>query len=189
MKRVGFCAASVLLAITCVDALAAEPAEVAELQTRGAPSSAIHERKLRLKPDDSAERLRTAEAYVLEAQDSPSKLDAASEHVDKVLEANPSNVGGLLLAGRIAMLRGQPAVAQTRYQAATMADPNNAAAFLGLGESWSRLGNDANASAAFTTYRKLSGLAPLPAPGSDVSPGPRQAPPKIIGPAKDPKTR
>jgi predicted Zn-dependent protease len=189
MKRVIFCAASALLAIASADGLAADRAEIVELETRGAPSSAIHERKLRLKPDDAAERLKTAEAYVLEAQDSPSKLDAASEHVERVLESHPGNVVALLLAGRIAMLRGQPTVAQMRYEAATIADPGNAAAFLGLGESWSRLGNESNASAAFTSYRKLSGLAPLPAPGSDVPAGARQAPPTIIGQRKDPKKR
>jgi hypothetical protein len=88
------------------------------------------------------------------------------------------------------MLKGQPAVAQLRYQTATAADPNNAAAFLALGETWSRLGNDANASAAYSQYRRLMGLAPVPAPGSQpaapVLPG--QAPPTIIGPGKDPKT-
>jgi len=168
----------------------AESAEVSELEARHVPRSAVQERKLRSAPGDMAERLKAAEAYVLEAQDSPSKLDAAAAHVDKILESNPNNVPALMLAGHIDILRGQPALAQLQYQAATAADPGSAAAFLGLGDSWSRHGNDERASLAYNEYRRLNGLAAVAAPGSappSVTP-PGQAAPRIIGPGREVKS-
>jgi Flp pilus assembly protein TadD len=167
---------------TAEEALQREQADVARLEA-SAPRSAVHERKLQLAPDSSAERLKAAEAYILEAGESPSKLDAAAEHVNAVLQSSPGNVTALLLAGRINMMKNQPSLAQASYQAAAAADPTNASAFLGLGESWSRLGNEEQASASYREYRRLIGLPPISTAAAEPLP-PGQAPPVIIGPGK-----
>jgi Tfp pilus assembly protein PilF len=164
-----------------------ERADIAALEARkGAPQSVIQERKLLLAPDDVNERLKAAEAYLQEAGDSPSKLDSAAEHVNAVLASSPNDVRALMLAGRIGMLRNQPAQAQVHYRSALAVDPNNASAYLALGDTWTRLGNDQQASLAFNEYRKLKGMKPLAAAGSEpepVLPAGQQAP-IIVGPRK-----
>lgn len=164
-------------------ALKQERADIAALEASNAPRSIVQERKLLLAPNDVNERLKAAEAYLQEAPDSPSKLDEAAEHVNAVLASNPKNVRALMLAGRIGMLRNQPAQAQVSYQAALAVEPNNASAYLALGETWTRLGNDQQASLAFNEYRKLKGMTPLAAPGSEPEPvlPPGQQAPIIIG--------
>jgi hypothetical protein len=167
----------------------AQRAELAELEARHTERSAIEERKLLMNAGESsagagdgADPLKVAEAYLLEAQSSPSKLDSAWAHVSGVLTQNPSNVRALLLAGQIGMLRGQPSQAQVHYQAATVADPSSASAFLGLGQSWSRLGNEEQAGKAYGEYRRLRGLAPLQtaANSKPVVIVPGQEPPRIL---------
>jgi predicted Zn-dependent protease len=199
MKRLLMSAGLMMCVALCVPALPAEApakteaqrvdaerAEVRELEASGAPRSVVQERKLRARPNDTAERLKTAEAYLTEGVDTPSKLDAASEHVDAILANDSKNVPALMLAGRIAMLKKEPAVAQAHYQAAAAADPNNAATFLALGETWSRLGNEEQASRAYAEYRRLSGMPPIVTrPAQPAVPG--QAPPRIIGPTAKPE--
>lgn len=166
-----------------------ERADVAALEASNAPRSIVQERKLLLAPNDTNERLKAAEAYLQEAGDTPSKLDDAAEHANAVLAADGKNVRANMVAGRIAMLRSQPQQAQVHYQAVLSADPNNASAYLALGESWTRLGNDEQASLAYNEYRKLKGMAPVAAPGTQVERPlpPGQQAPIIIGPGKKKK--
>jgi tetratricopeptide (TPR) repeat protein len=165
---------------TPAERAAAQRAEIVAMEARHAAKSAVAERKLLYTPNDLGGRLEAAQAYVLEAQASPSKLDAAWEHVSAVLVADSANVEALLLAAQIESIRGQMPQAQAHYLAATRADPSNAAAFLGLGESWSRLGNEDQASQAYAEYRRLRGLAPIRNEKA-VPPQPGQEPPRILG--------
>jgi lipopolysaccharide biosynthesis regulator YciM len=169
-----------------------ERADIVALERSNAPRSIVQERKLQLAPNDVNERLKAAEAYLQEAGDAPSKLDDATEHVNAVLAADGKNVRANMVAGRIAMLRNQPQQAQVHYQAVLGTDPNNASAYLALGESWSRLGNDEQASLAYNEYRKLKGMTPLAAPGTEVERPlpPGQQAPIIVGPdKKEPASR
>lgn len=169
-----------------------ERADIAALEASNAPRSIVQERKLLLAPNDLNERLKAAEAYLQEAADAPSKLDDATGHVNAVLAADGKNVRANMAAGRIAMLRNQPQQAQVHYQAVLSADPNNASAYLALGESWSKLGNDEQASLAYNEYRKLKGMTPVAAPGTQVERPlpPGQQAPIIVGPGKkEPATR
>ncbi len=163
-----------------------ERADIAALEASHAPRSVVQERKLLLAPNDVNERLKAAEAYLQEGADEPSKLDAATEHVNAVLAADGKNVRANMVAGRISMLRNQPQQAQVHYQTVLNADPNNASAYLALGETWTRLGNDEQASLAYNEYRKLKGMTPVAAPGTQVETPlpPGQQAPIIVGPGK-----
>jgi Flp pilus assembly protein TadD len=166
-----------------------ERADIAALEKSNAARSIVQERKLLLAPNDLNERLKAAEAYLQEAGDAPSKLDDATEHVNAVLAADRKNVRANMVAGRIAMLRNQPQQAQVHYQVALSVDPNNASAYLALGETWTRLGNDEQASLAYNEYRKLKGMAPVAAPGTEVERPlpPGQQAPIIVGDKKSKK--
>src|SRR5687768_1605599 len=109
----------ILVLHAAFSAVAAEPAGQSRSNREQAPvkpdvrmpASALHERNSLANPEDLSERLKAAQAYVLESQDSPSKLNAALGHLDAVLQAEPRNVDAHLLAAQIELMRGKPIVA------------------------------------------------------------------------------
>ena len=126
-------------------------------------SSREAERELRARPTDSNLRLATAEAYLAEADASPSKREAAARHVQVLLERSPNDVNALLLMGQIELQRNRAAVAVAHLQNAASLAPNEASVQLTLGEALTSVGDSAGAAAAFAHYRRILGMAPLPA--------------------------
>jgi tetratricopeptide (TPR) repeat protein len=120
------------------------------------------ERELRTRPNDSTMRLATAQAYLAEADASPSKREAAARHVQVLLERSPNDFNALLLMGQIELQKGRPAVAVVHLQNAASLAPNEASVQLTLGDALTSLGDSAGAAAAFAHYRRIMGMAPLP---------------------------
>ena len=81
----------------------------------------------------------------------------SSRRFSKGGEGDPA---ALMLAGRIATIAQQPAVAALHYRAVLAISPNNSEAALGLGNALTALNDVAGADAAFARYREIIGLAP-----------------------------
>lgn len=128
---------------------------------KGLPESVRAERTLMDKPNDRAAHLQAARAYLAEGAEIASKVDAARAHALAILEDSPNDIEARLIAGQASLLKGEIAVAVRHYQAATLADPKNASAMLGLGDALSRLGDEAGSTQAFAKYRELMGMPPL----------------------------
>jgi hypothetical protein len=165
-------AATVLLSASSLSATAAqtkqrrpapaEPAtEIEEVVPATLPESVRAERVLAKNPQDRAARLRAARAQLAEGAEVPSRIEAARHHALAVLAESPNDIEALLLAGQTSLLEKDADAAARYYRAATLADVNNATAFLGLGDALSRLGDDTGATAAFARYRALLGMPAL----------------------------
>jgi cytochrome c-type biogenesis protein CcmH/NrfG len=145
---------------------AAEPAAAAnpddEIMKSNLPDAVKAERKLMRKPSDRKARIDAAKANLAQGADEPSNVDAAQAHVLAVLAENPNDVESLLLAGQTSLLKSDLQAAARYYRAATLVAPDNASAFLGLGDALTRLRDEPGANAAFERFRALKGMAPLP---------------------------
>lgn len=116
-------------------------------------------------PEDREQRQarssKRAHAHLADDAEIASKVEAAQAHALAVLEDSPNDIEARLIAGQTSLLKGEIAVAVRHYQAATLADPKNASAMLGLGDALSRLGDEAGSTQAFAKYRELMGMPPL----------------------------
>jgi predicted Zn-dependent protease len=95
---------------------------------------------------------------VTESRGDAQALERAEAELAPVLERNARSVEANLLAGRIATMRNQPAIAANYYRAVIAVNPNNAAAYLGLGNALTALQDTRGADAAFARYQELMGL-------------------------------
>ena len=137
--------------------------EAAEVLGSHLPESTKAERTLARKPNDRSARIEAAKAHLAEGADNSAHVDAAQKHAAAVLAERPTDVEALVIAGQTSLLENDLAGAARYYRAATLADPNNATAYLGLGDALTRLGDEPGATAAFGRYRALRGMPPLPA--------------------------
>ena len=127
------------------------------------PESARVERIATKRPADKVAHLAAARHYLEQSYGADSRLRDASRHVSAVLVADPSNFDALMLAGDIANRQHQPAVAAQHYQKATVAKPDSKEALLSLAGVLDQSGDHAGADAAYTRFRALNGMRPLPA--------------------------
>jgi predicted Zn-dependent protease len=144
-------------------------------QARPTPAKTQSPRSLELqvsargRPSD-AQQLEIAEALLAERGQEPQALEEAGRRVAAVLERTPDSTRALLLAGRIAMKQGQPAVAASHYRAVTQKASPPRSAWLGLGQSLDATGDVAGATEAYARYRASRGLRPLPPETSASAP-------------------
>jgi len=82
--------------------------------------------------------------------------------VSAVLAAEPSNFDALMLAGDIANRQHQPDVAAQHYSKATVAKPDSKEPCC-RSRRLDQSGDHAGAEAAFSKFRALNGMRPLPA--------------------------
>jgi Flp pilus assembly protein TadD len=151
--------ATVTCAVAADDKAAAKAEE--EIQKSDLPEAIKAERRLLGKPGDHKMRIEAARAHLAKGADQPTNVDAAQTHVRAVLAENSQDVEALLLAGQTSLLKNDLQGAARYYRAATLAAPNNATAFLGLGDALTRLRDEPGANAAFERYRALRGMPPL----------------------------
>lgn len=156
--------ATVTCAVAADDKAAAKAEE--ELQQSDLPEAIKAERRLLRKPDDRKMRIEAAKAHLAKGADQPTNVDAAHTHALAVLAENPQDVESLLLAGQTSLLKNDLPGAVRYYRAATLAAPDNATAFLGLGDALTRLRDEPGANAAFERYRALKGMPPLQKTGN-----------------------
>lgn len=138
---------------------APQPAE--DLADPRLSDSVNAERALAKKPGDRLSHLKAARAQLAEGADSESRVEAAQQHANAILQDHPNDIEALLLAGQTSLLRNDAASAARYYRAATNVAANNATAFLGLGDALTRLGDESGATAAFARYRVLMNMPPL----------------------------
>jgi Flp pilus assembly protein TadD len=127
------------------------------------PEAARVERIAMKRPADRAAHLAAARHYLEQSYGADSRLQDASRHVSAVLAAEPTNFDALMLAGDIANRRHQPDVAAQHYSKATLSKPDSKEAFLSLAGALDQSGDHAGAEAAFSKFRALNGMRPLPA--------------------------
>jgi Flp pilus assembly protein TadD len=125
------------------------------------PEAAKAERAVVRSPDDREIRLRAARAQLAAGADESSHVESAQQHALAVLANHPADIDALLMAGQTSLLKGDATAAARYYRAATSSHSSNAAAFLGLGDALTRLGDETGATAAFSRYRELQGMPPL----------------------------
>jgi predicted Zn-dependent protease len=126
------------------------------------PEAVKAERILARQPNNRAARVKAAKERLAQGADNIENVDAAQGHALAVLADHPNDVESLVLAGQTSLLKNDASTAARYYRAATLAAPNNATAFLGLGNALTQMGDETGASAAFANYRSLMGMAPLP---------------------------
>jgi Flp pilus assembly protein TadD len=127
------------------------------------PEAARVERIAMKRPADRAAHLAAARHYLEQSYGADGRLQDASRHVSAVLATDPSNFEALMLAGDIANRRHQPDVAAQHYRKATLAKPDSKEAFLSLAGALDQSGDHAGAEAAFSSFRAINGMRPLPA--------------------------
>lgn len=125
------------------------------------PNSARAERTLASKPKDRTAHLQAARAHLAEGAENASKVDAAQAHAVAILQDHPNDTEALLLAGHTSVLKNDAASAARYYRTATLSDPKNPSAFLGLGDALLRMGDETGSTQAFATYRALMGMPAL----------------------------
>jgi tetratricopeptide (TPR) repeat protein len=106
------------------------------------------------------ERLALVEALIRESSGEPAALKQAETELSPLLARQNQSSEALMLAGRLATLSQQPALAALHYRAVLAASPNNSSAYLGLGNALTALNDVAGADAAFARYKELIGLKP-----------------------------
>jgi Flp pilus assembly protein TadD len=127
---------------------------------RGARQSENMKRAMANRAATDRERLALVEAMVNESGGDPVALEKATAELAPLLERQKSDPAALMLAGRIATIAQQPAIAAFHYRAVLAISPNNSEAALGLGNALTTLNDVAGADAAFARYREIIGLAP-----------------------------
>lgn len=137
------------------------PEQAEDLADPRLTDSVNAERVLAKKPNDRLSHLKAARAQLAEGADSESRVEAAQQHANAILQDHPNDIDALLLAGQTSLLRNDAAGAARYYRAATNAAASNATAFLGLGDALTRLGDESGATAAFARYRALMNMPPL----------------------------
>lgn len=135
---------------------------------RRLPASVTLQREAKGRPT-VAQDFAIAQSLTEEASSSAAALEEARTRVGRVLEQDARNVPARMLAGRIALLGKDPALAASHFRVAASAKPVNPAALLGLGQSLEAAGDSAGAAAAFAEYRRAVGLKPLQDPAASVS--------------------
>jgi hypothetical protein len=156
---------AVFAAAVSSPALAAERS-AKELQAEAKAEAALPEatraeRAVVRAPGDRNARLRAARAQLAAGADNSSHVEAAQQHALAVLADAPMDIDALLLAGQTSLLKGDAMAAARYYRAATSSQSANAAAFLGLGDALTKLGDETGATAAFARFRALQGMPPL----------------------------
>lgn len=106
------------------------------------------------------ERLALVEALIKESSGEPTALKQAETELSPLLARQNQSLEALMLAGRLATLNEQPALAALHYRAVLAANPNNSSAYLGLGNALTTLNDVEGADAAFARYKELIGLRP-----------------------------
>lgn len=127
---------------------------------RGARPSENMKRATANRAATDRDRLALVEALVNESGGNAAALEKATAELAPLLEKRKSDPAALMLAGRIAMITQQPAIAALHYRAVLAISPNNSEAALGLGNALTSLNDVAGADAAFARYREIIGLAP-----------------------------
>lgn len=131
------------------------------------PETTKAERAVVRAPGDRDARIRAARAQLEAGAEQSSHVEAAQQHVLAVLAESPGDIDALLLAGQTSLLKGDAMAAARYYRAATVSQSSNAAAFLGLGDALTRLGDESGASAAFARFRALQGMPPIATESND----------------------
>lgn len=150
------------LAVMMDQSIAAERSPTALEKAEAAlPEATKAERAVVGAPDDRDARLRAARAQLAAGADKNSHVESAQQHALAVLADHPSDIEALLMAGQTSLLKGDATAAARYYRAATLSHSSTAAAFLGLGDALTRLGDELGATAAFARYRELQGMPPL----------------------------
>lgn len=150
-----------VLLLLCLQAVsAAPPLDTSEATAESAFSNGhyqqaiVHyQRLLHERPADIGYRTRLAESYEVSGN-----LELAQEHASAVLQKQSRNSEALMVMGRTHGRQGEWGDAKAFYERAVQADKNNAAAHLNLGQALMQLGNDQEAEAQFTEYRRLTGI-------------------------------
>lgn len=132
-----------------------------EIRKSKLPAATKAERRLLLNPGDRRTRLEAARAHLAAGAEDPANVDAAQSHALAVLAEDPQDVESLLLAGQTSLLKNDSQAAARYYRTVTLVAPDNSAAFLGLGDALTRLGDEPGANAAFARFRALKGMPPL----------------------------
>jgi Flp pilus assembly protein TadD len=135
-------------------------APVALPEVPGARASENMRRKTASRVASDRERLELVEALIKESSGEPAALKQAETELSPLLARQNQSSEALMLAGRLATLNQQPAVAALHYRAVLAVSPNNSSAYLGLGNALTALNDVEGADAAFASYKELIGLKP-----------------------------
>ena len=109
-------------------------------------------RALKDQPTNLEIKTKLAASYHYQGQ-----LPQAEGLLNEVLEVDKNNMPALLELGQIRSQQQNWEAAQALYQRAIDAAPDNATAYLGLGNALMQLGDESSADAAFASYQTLTG--------------------------------
>lgn len=129
-----------------------EQADAFYKQGQFAKATVAYQRLLRGDTQNTYLRLQLGKSYYVRGL-----LDHAQRQVDEILLIDTTNIGALLLKGRLYARQKDWVAARDTFQKTVELDGNNGLAYLGLGNALNNLGSQVEADAAFKRFKELAG--------------------------------
>ena len=143
-----------LLGANVITAFAVDLDSAEQAYAKGQYSQAAigYARVLQDQPHNLEVKTKLAASYHYQGQ-----LEPAERLLNEVLDVDKNNMPALLELGQIRSQQQNWEAVQALYQRAIDAAPDNATAYLGLGNALMQLGDESSADAAFAAYQTLTG--------------------------------